>query len=157
MLEARDGAGAVRAATKHPDAVVLDIGLPDADGRDVCQALRARGVDAPVIFLTARDAVPDRLSGFSAGGDDYLTKPFVLAELLARLQALLRRAGANGNPTLGGLQLDPVAHALPRGGRADRPHAHGVPAAGRLGVRARECRAPARPGARRMAGRRDRP
>lgn len=112
VLEARDGAGAVRTVTKHPDAVVLDIGLPDADGRDVCQALRARGVDAPVIFLTAREAVADRLAGFSAGGDDYLTKPFVLAELLARLQALLRRAGANGNPTLGGLQLDPVTHAL---------------------------------------------
>ena len=73
--------------------LVLDIGLPDADGRDVCQALRARGVATPVLFLTARDALPDRLSGFHAGGDDYLTKPFALAELLVRVHALLRRAG----------------------------------------------------------------
>src|SRR5207247_5839379 len=77
-----------------PDVLVLDIGLPDADGRDVCQALRARGVTSPVLFLTARDAVPDRISGFHAGGDDYLTKPFVLAELVVRIQALLRRAGS---------------------------------------------------------------
>ena len=112
VVQARDGAGAVRAAAKGIDAVVLDIGLPDADGRDVCQALRARGVDAPVIFLTARDAVPDRLSGFSAGGDDYLTKPFVLAELIARLQALLRRAPSLNGRIAGGLELDPAAHAL---------------------------------------------
>src|SRR5262245_33484701 len=74
-----------------PDVLVLDIGLPDSDGRDVCQALRAHGVDAPVLFLTARDAVTDRLSGFSAGGDDYVTKPFALAELVARVRALLKR------------------------------------------------------------------
>src|SRR5213596_1408082 len=74
-----------------PDVLVLDIGLPDADGRDVCQALRARGLQAPVLFLTARDALPDRLAGFSAGGDDYMTKPFALDELIARLHALLRR------------------------------------------------------------------
>src|SRR5689334_13565393 len=65
-----------RASESPPDVFVIDIGLPDADGRDVCQALRARGIDAPVLFLTARDALPDRLSGFSSGGDDYLTKPF---------------------------------------------------------------------------------
>ncbi len=112
VAQARDGAGALRAAAAEPDAVILDIGLPDADGRDVCQALRARGMTAPVIFLTARDAVPDRLSGFSAGGDDYLSKPFVLAELLARLQALLRRAGTGGSRAVGELQLDPAAHAL---------------------------------------------
>src|SRR3954453_7422642 len=75
-----------------PDVLVLDIGLPDADGRDVCQALRAHGVDAPVIFLTARGELTDRLSGFHAGGDDYLTKPFALAELLVRIRALLKRA-----------------------------------------------------------------
>ena len=62
------------------DAVVLDLGLPDADGRDVCQALRAHGVAAPVLFLTARDALTDRLSGFSAGGDDYVTQPFDIEE-----------------------------------------------------------------------------
>ena len=112
VLLAHDGAEAVRAAAKHPDAVVLDIGLPDADGRDVLQALRARGLAAPVIFLTARDAVADRLSGFAAGGDDYLTKPFVLAELVARLQAVLRRSGADGRTVVGGLTLDPAAHAL---------------------------------------------
>src|ERR687886_273601 len=85
-----------------PDLLVLDIGLPDADGRDVCQALRAQGVQAPVIFLTARGALTDRISGFSAGGDDYLTKPFALAELLVRVHALLRRAApaaaADGHP-----------------------------------------------------------
>src|SRR4051812_15661586 len=75
------GTEALRAfATTHPDVLVLDIGLPDADGRDVCQALRARGMASPVLFLTARDAVPDRISGFHAGGDDYLVKPFALAE-----------------------------------------------------------------------------
>src|SRR6266480_5540939 len=63
-----------------PDVFVIDIGLPDADGRDVCQALRARGIDAPVLFLTARDALTDRLSGFSVGGDDYVTKPFDIEE-----------------------------------------------------------------------------
>ena len=67
----RDGAAAVALSPDPGDVVVLDIGLPDADGRDVCQALRARGVTAPVIFLTARDAAPDRISGFTAGGDDY--------------------------------------------------------------------------------------
>ena len=67
-----------RSMPPRPDALVVDIGLPDADGRDVCQALRARGVSAPVIFLTARDALPDRLAGFASGGDDYLTKPFAL-------------------------------------------------------------------------------
>ena len=73
------------------DGLVIDIGLPDADGRDLCQAVRARGVTTPVVFLTARDALPDRLSGFAAGGDDYLTKPFDFAELVARLRTLARR------------------------------------------------------------------
>ena len=93
IVVAHNGGDAVRAAGTCPDAVVLDIGLPDADGRDVLQALRARGVTAPVIFLTARDAVTDRLSAFAVGGDDYLTKPFAFAELLARLDALLHRVG----------------------------------------------------------------
>src|SRR3954452_18529185 len=74
-----------------PDVIVLDIGLPDADGRDVCQALRVHGVQAPVIFLTARDALVDLLSGFTAGGDDYVTKPFAIAELMARIEAAVRR------------------------------------------------------------------
>jgi DNA-binding response OmpR family regulator len=101
----RVGAGA-------PDALVVDIGLPDADGRDVCQALRARGVQAPVLFLTARDALVDRLAGFDAGGDDYLTKPFEFAELVARLQALLRRSGAETAVEGVGLVLDPVSHGM---------------------------------------------
>jgi two-component system response regulator MprA len=111
-----DGASALTAAEAGIDAMVIDIGLPDSDGRDVCQALRARGSTAPVLFLTARDAVTDRLAGFSAGGDDYLTKPFAFAELVARLQALLRRAGvAASRPLVGDLQLDPVRHAMRSG------------------------------------------
>jgi two-component system OmpR family response regulator len=102
-----------------PDVLVLDIGLPDADGRDVCQALRARGVAAPVLFLTARDALTDRLSGFHAGGDDYLTKPFALAELLVRVGALVRRGGpapaASPATPDGRLRLDPAGHALVHG------------------------------------------
>ena len=87
----RGGEAIEAVASAVPDALVVDIGLPDADGRDVCQALRAEGIDAPVLFLTARDAVTDRLAGFSAGGDDYIVKPFELAELVARLRAILRR------------------------------------------------------------------
>jgi two-component system OmpR family response regulator len=102
-----------------PDALVVDIGLPDADGRDVCQALRARGLQAPVLFLTARDALPDRLSGFSSGGDDYLTKPFSLDELIARLRALLRRTAADV-PEVGAMRLDPAAHAVSCGDRSTR-------------------------------------
>jgi len=119
------GGEAVRAfAQQPPDVLILDIGLPDADGRDVCQALRARGVTTPVLFLTARDALPDRLSGFRAGGDDYLTKPFAVAELLVRIEALLRRIpgaqdppgpGDGSVPGTGAVAvtvLDPVAHAV---------------------------------------------
>jgi two-component system OmpR family response regulator len=105
-----------------PDLLVLDVGLPDADGRDVCQALRGHGVAAPVIFLTARDALTDRLAGFNAGGDDYLTKPFALAELIVRVRALLRRSGAAdalASPDDGGLRLDPAAHAARVGARTE--------------------------------------
>jgi two-component system, OmpR family, response regulator len=93
------------------DALIVDIGLPDADGRDLVQAIRARGIDAPVIFLTARDALPDRLSGFAAGGDDYLVKPFALSELVARLRALIKRSGSDPAIEFGRLRLDPVTHA----------------------------------------------
>jgi two-component system, OmpR family, response regulator len=110
------GTEAVRAFSEQPpDVLVLDIGLPDADGRDVCQALRARGVATPVLFLTARDAIPDRVSGFRAGGDDYLTKPFALAELLVRVQGLLRRAGDRTDAPDATVLLDPGAHAITAG------------------------------------------
>jgi two-component system response regulator MprA len=94
-----------------PDLLILDIGLPDADGRDVCQALRAQGVNVPVLFLTAKDALTDRVTGFTAGGDDYVTKPFAFPELVARVNALLRRAGVDTATEAGNLRLDPVAHA----------------------------------------------
>jgi DNA-binding response OmpR family regulator len=112
-----DGAAALAAAREAVDALVVDVGLPDADGRDVCQALRAQGISAPVLFLTARDAVTDRLAGFSAGGDDYLTKPFHFDELVARLRALLRRSGADPATTVGALRLDPTTHAAASGDR----------------------------------------
>jgi two-component system, OmpR family, response regulator len=111
------GGEALRAfAAAPPDVLVLDIGLPDADGRDVCQALRAHGVTSPVLFLTARDAIVDRISGFNAGGDDYLTKPFALGELMVRLRALLRRASNAGAPAAKrGAALDPTRHAVTYG------------------------------------------
>jgi two-component system, OmpR family, response regulator len=100
-----------------PDVLVLDIGLPDSDGRDVCQALRARGVSAPVIFLTALGTLSDRLTGFNVGGDDYLTKPFALAELVVRIEALLRRAESRPEPGARELHLDPASHSVRLGGR----------------------------------------
>jgi len=113
------GSEAVDMFTREPpDAVVLDIGLPDADGRDVCQALRTRGVDAPVLFLTARGLLPDRLSGFHAGGDDYLTKPFAVAELLVRVESLVRRNASDRPPpeeTPADFVLDPARHGLRNG------------------------------------------
>jgi len=98
--------------TSAPDLIIIDIGLPDADGRDVCLALRARGIFTPVLFLTARSRLPDRLMGFSSGGDDYLTKPFAFEELFARLRALLRRSGGPDPATLGRFALDPATHSL---------------------------------------------
>ncbi|MGC4983512.1 MULTISPECIES: response regulator transcription factor [unclassified Streptomyces] len=111
-VPARDGATALRLAGDGIDAAVLDVGLPDADGRDVCQAIRANGFLAPVIFLTAHHHLTDRLAGFAAGGDDYLPKPFHLTELAARLRAALKRAGPGPADTAGDLVLDPVAHSL---------------------------------------------
>jgi two-component system response regulator MprA len=106
-----------RVESSVPDVFVIDIGLPDADGRDVCQALRARGIETPVLFLTARDAVVDRVAGFDAGGDDYVAKPFATVELVARIQALLRRAGGVAPVEAEGLRLDPVSHAVSAEGR----------------------------------------
>ncbi|GGJ08464.1 response regulator transcription factor [Streptomyces brasiliensis] len=108
---ATDGATALRLATAGIAAAVLDVGLPDSDGRDVCQAMRANGFLAPVIFLTARHQLTDRLSGFSAGGDDYLSKPFHLTELAARLRAALRRVTPRPSATTGDLVLDAVDHS----------------------------------------------
>jgi two-component system OmpR family response regulator len=105
-----------RIEPEAPNVLIVDIGLPDADGRDVCQALRAQGVQTPVLFLSARVALTDRVTGFTAGGDDYVTKPFAFAELVARLHALLRRAGETGVVESGALRLDPLAHAAFVGG-----------------------------------------
>jgi DNA-binding response OmpR family regulator len=111
-----DGAAALGLLAAEPDApfdvVILDIGLPDSDGRDVCQAMRARGVLAPVLFLTAKDQVGDLMSGFAAGGDDYIAKPFHFGELVARLRALVRRAALRPRDAEDDLQLDPRTHAL---------------------------------------------
>jgi two-component system response regulator MprA len=110
------GAGALaEASSAIPDAVVLDIGLPDIDGLEVCRALRREGNRVPVLMLTARDAVADRIDGLDAGADDYLVKPFDIDELKARLRALLRRTGADGGPdglSFGGLNLDPARHGV---------------------------------------------
>jgi two-component system OmpR family response regulator len=99
------------------DAIVLDLMLPGVDGLEVCRRLRADGVWSPVLMLTARDALEDRIGGLDAGADDYLTKPFAFAELLARLRALARR-GSPERPaviTVGDLTLDPAAHSVRRG------------------------------------------
>ncbi len=97
-----------------PDAVVLDVGLPDIDGLEVCRLLRREGNRVPVLMLTARDAVTDRIDGLDAGADDYLVKPFDIDELQARIRALLRRAGgdasADGGLSFGALHLDPARH-----------------------------------------------
>lgn len=113
------GAEAIEAFSEpQVEVLILDVGLPDADGRDVCQALRARGVRTPVLFLTAYNALPDRLSGFHAGGDDYLIKPFALTELVVRVRALLRRP-VPGNEREAGVTLDPAAHALVHEGKTE--------------------------------------
>src|SRR5688572_22928498 len=90
--------GLVRAEATEYDAIVLDLMLPGIDGFEVCRQLRLAGVTSPVLMLTARDSVRDRVAGLDAGADDYLTKPFSYAELLARLRALFRRATGSRNP-----------------------------------------------------------
>jgi two-component system response regulator MprA len=120
VVTAADGAGALQALGPGPaarfSAIVLDIGLPDSDGRDLCLALRASGLDVPVLFLTARDGLHDKVAGFQSGGDDYVTKPFELEELRVRLEALLRRSSTPVEAASGETVLDPARHALVVGG-----------------------------------------
>jgi two-component system, OmpR family, response regulator len=99
------------------DAVLLDVMLPDLDGFETCRRLRSRGIWVPILMLTARDAVEDRVRGLDTGADDYLTKPFSLAEVLARLRALARRGPVERPPVLevGDLRLDPASHEVWRG------------------------------------------
>jgi DNA-binding response OmpR family regulator len=107
------------AETAPYDAIVLDVLLPRKDGLEVCRALRERRINTPILMLTARDTVEDRVRGLDSGADDYLVKPFALSELLARLRALLRREAAHKSALLrvGDLTLDPASHEVRRGGR----------------------------------------
>ena len=119
---AASGNEAVKAAREvRPDAIVLDMMLPDFDGLEVMRRVRAEDPDVPVIFLTAKDAVADRINGLTAGGDDYVTKPFSLEEVIARLRALLRRSGAATGRSesllvVGDLTLDEDSHEVTRAG-----------------------------------------
>ncbi|MEQ7126141.1 response regulator transcription factor [Actinopolymorpha sp. B11F2] len=119
---AESGEQALRSvAAKNPDAVILDVMMPRLDGIATCRALRATGNDVPILVLTARDAVADRVTGLDAGADDYLSKPFALEELLARLRALLRRAtpGSDGTTlAYADLTLEPSTREVHRGERA---------------------------------------
>ena len=126
-LAAADGVEALAGVEQHrPDAVILDLGLPTIDGITVCQVLRARGDRTPILVLTARNEVTDRVQGLDAGADDFMSKPFALAELLARLRALLRRvepvAAASAPPvddslTLADLRVSPSQRRAWRGER----------------------------------------
>src|SRR6202161_351002 len=119
---AGDGEEALDALAKAPpDAVILDIGMPRLDGLEVCRRMRQAGDRTPILMLTARDAIDDRVEGLDVGADDYLVKPFALRELQARLRALLRRSGDGVGEGEGlryaALSLDPVAHEVRRGDR----------------------------------------
>ncbi|MFE1957543.1 response regulator transcription factor [Streptomyces sp. NPDC059479] len=124
VRSAADGAGAVRSARDfRPDAVVLDVMLPDMDGLAVLGRLRRELPQVPVLFLTAKDAVEDRIAGLTAGGDDYVTKPFSLEEVVARLRGLIRRSGAAAVRSeslliVGDLTLDEDSHDVSRGGES---------------------------------------
>ena len=122
VSSADSGLSAVQVAREtRPDAIVLDMMLPDFDGLEVMRRIRAEQPDVPVIFLTAKDAVDDRVQGLTAGGDDYVTKPFSLEELVARLRGLLRRTGATSlrpgsQLVVGDLSLDEDSHEVTRAG-----------------------------------------
>jgi DNA-binding response OmpR family regulator len=120
VLTAAGGREALaKVAERPPAAVVLDVTMPDLDGVSVVRRLRGDGIDVPVCILSARDEVADRVLGLQAGADDYLVKPFAIAELTARLRALLRRHGTNGaGPhTVGDIVVDPRRHVATRAGR----------------------------------------
>ncbi len=119
---AGDGQSALaEAMTANPDLVVLDVMLPDMDGFEVTSRLRATGRQQPVLFLTARDSLDDKLKGLTVGGDDYVTKPFSLEEVIARIRAILRRthdqAGSEATLRFEDLELDEEAHEVRRAGR----------------------------------------
>ena len=120
VVTATSGAGAVRAAAaSRPDLVLLDVMMPDGDGFEALRRIRSGGCEVPVIFVTARDEVADRVQGFALGGDDYLTKPFSLEELLGRIRAVLKRTrpGApRSRLRVAGLELDEDAHEVRRDG-----------------------------------------
>jgi two-component system, OmpR family, response regulator len=123
VFPAADGAEALKLADQYrPDLVVLDIMLPDLDGFTVTRKLRERGRDVPVVFLTARDDTSDKVTGLTVGGDDYVTKPFSLEEVVARIRAVLRRTGIGGQPDTGrlvfhDLELDEDSHEVRRAGK----------------------------------------
>lgn len=120
VLAASGQAGLLEAELAAPEAIVLDLGLPDLDGMEVCRRLRAGGNHVPILMLTARDAIDDRVDGLEAGADDYLVKPYDVRELHARLKAICRRHvdGAEGRSlSYGPLELDADAHAARIGGR----------------------------------------
>ncbi|MGO9794021.1 MAG: response regulator transcription factor [Solirubrobacteraceae bacterium] len=105
VLSAGDGRSALRAVIEsRPALVILDVRLPDIDGFEVCRRLRADGIRVPVVFLTARDATEDKIAGLTIGGDDYLTKPFSLDELIARVRAIIRRTSGHRDETSGRLE-----------------------------------------------------
>lgn len=111
--------GLLMAGTTPYDLIILDVMLPKLDGFTVCRRLRATGNKTPILLLTARGTVDDRVTGLNIGADDYLTKPFAFAELLARIQALIRRSGTDPSPRLlaADLEVDPVSHRVWRAGR----------------------------------------
>jgi len=118
---ASDGGAAIDYASVNPyDAIVLDVMIPPPDGFEVCRRLRGDGVTAPILMLTARDAIDDRVRGLDCGADDYLVKPFDFSELLARLRALIRRGGAKQLPVIevGDLRIDTRSRRVTRGKRA---------------------------------------
>jgi two-component system, OmpR family, response regulator MprA len=121
VTTAVDGRDAIRTlSAASPDAVILDVLMPGLDGLEVCRRIRASGDRTPVLMLTARTDVSQRVAGLEAGADDYLAKPFAREELVARLRALLRRTGWEGDDRLlrfEDLELDPLAHEVRRGGR----------------------------------------